>query len=145
MFVIATLLAGLAEPKVIEILEGDAFVRRGIVAELIERPSGVSDEQFAQQLIDAEGLKPWSGQQMNFPAVDGGMAVKAVVSGDGREVSVRYLPSDASQVGKVCRVRLSRGGASDERSKAYRWCAEAFGLTLPEKAPPPIRVQEALR
>ncbi len=140
---IAALLAGQVQPRVLSILEGEEFVRRGIVAELVERPPGIPDEQFAQQLIEVEGLRPWNGQQMNFPAVDGHMATKAVFSGDGREVIVKYVPGDAKQPGKVCRFRLARGGMSEARWNAYRWCAEAFGLSLPQSPPPIVRMEQA--
>lgn len=145
MFTVAALMAGLAQPGVISVLKGEEFVRRGIVAELVERPPGIPDERFAQQLIEAEGLKPWNGQQMNFPAVDGRMATKAVFAGDGREVIVKYVPGDAKQPGKACRIRLARGGMSDARWQAYRWCAEAFGLSISETPPPVVRMEHAPR
>jgi len=141
VLIASALIASLVQPHIIATLEGPEFVRMGIVAEIIERPPGVSNEQFAEQLIQAEGLKPWSGEQIDIPAVDGHMATKAVVSGDGREVIVKYLPGEPRQPGKVCRLRLARGGMSEARWYAYKWCAEAFGLTLPERVPPPIRVE----
>lgn len=145
VFIAAVLLAGLGHPRVLSVLKGEQFVRMGIVAELVERPPGIPDEQFAQQLIDAEGLKPWDGEQMNLPAAKGRLATKAVFAGDGREVIVYYMRGDAKMTGKVCRFRLSRGGMSDARWQAYRWCGQAFGLRLPEKAPPIVRMEKAPR
>ena len=145
MFIATALMAISASSQVIAVLKDEEVVERGIVAEIIERPAGVSSEQFAQELIEVEGLEPWTGQQIDFPSVDGAMATKAVISTDGREVIVKYMPGDAAKPGKVCLLRLARGGWSAERWTAYRWCAKAFGLSLAETAPPPIRVDNSPR
>ena len=127
-----------AQPIVLGVLAGPEFTRRGIVAEILERPAGVRDEEFAQRLIDAEGLRPWNGEQLNTPPEVGRMGSKAVVSSDGREIIVKYISGDQQRVGLVCRLRFSRGGVSDQRWNAYRWCASHFGLELPERPPAPI-------
>ena len=132
----AAALAPDGAPRILARLAGDEFVRMGIVAELIERPTGMSDEAFAQQLIDAEGLRPWNGQQVEMPARKGGMAVKAVFSADGRELHVNYIEG----AGRVCRTRFAHGGVTPERWTAIRWCASAFGIALPAKIPPPVVV-----
>jgi hypothetical protein len=136
IFILMALVA--AEPHVVATLKGPEFTRMGIVADLVERPAGITDEQFAQQLIDAEGLRPWDGEQLNFPEQDGGMGTMAVFSADGREMIVKYVSSDLEHTGQVCRLRLARGGASSARWNAYRWCASAFGLSLPERRAPPV-------
>jgi hypothetical protein len=145
--ILATTLAGQPEPRVIAVLEGDEFARRGIVADVIERPAGVTNEQFAQQLVDAEGLVPRNGQQMNVPAREGEMGSKAIFSRDGREIIVNYVSSDVRQPGRVCRMRMEQGGMSKPRWDAFRWCASAFGIVLPEGPPPPplIRSRERRR
>ena len=134
---LAALLFGQTEPRVIAVLEGEEFDRRGIVADLVERPAGVPDETFAQQLVDAEGLRPWDGRQLDWPARQDAPAAKAVFSGDGREIIVYYAPSNSHRPGRVCRMRLARGGMSDAYWQARRWCAAAFGYSLPETPPPP--------
>lgn len=134
---LSVMIAGLPEPRVVAVLEGDEFARRGIAGEIIERPAGISDESFAQQLIDAEDLRSWNGQQLDVPPREGAMGSKAVFAGDGREVIVRYVAGDSQSSGRVCRLRLSRGGMSDARWNAYRWCGSALGVPLPSSPPPP--------
>lgn len=131
-------IAAEAEATVLATLKGAEFARMGIVAEILERPVGVSDEVFAQRLIDAEGLRPWNGEQIDAAPRSGPWGVKAVVSGDGREINVRYVAGDQRVAGRICRIRMSRGGWSDARWSAYRWCASALGFELPLAPPPPI-------
>ncbi|HEX6740598.1 MAG TPA: hypothetical protein VF079_02235 [Sphingomicrobium sp.] len=132
----AAALASEGTPQVLARLRGRQFARMGIVAELVKRPAGISDEAFAQRLIDAEGLRPWNGKQFEMPARKGGMAAKAVFSVDGRELHVNYIEG----AGRVCRIRFAHGGVTPERWKAIRWCASAFGIELPAKIPPPVVV-----
>ena len=139
MFAAAALASEVA-PRVLARLRGDEFARMGIVAELVERPKGSNDETFAQQLIDAEGLRPWNGKQIELPGRNGGMAVKAVHSADGREIHINYIQGDSKRAGRVCRTRFAHGGVSPERWKAIRWCALAFGIQLPRTPPPPVVV-----
>lgn len=136
---LAMVLAGTPVPHVAATLQGPEFVGMGIVAELVERPAGISDQAFAQQLIDAEGLRPWDGEQLDFAPGAGSMGTKAVFSSDGREIIVKYVAGDVQRPGRVCRLRLSRGGMSRARWQAYRWCGSAFGITLPESPSPIVR------
>jgi len=131
-------LTAAAGPHVVSTFGGAEFARFGIIADLVERPAGISDGLFAQQLIDAEGLRPWNGKQLDSPPMSGSMGTKAVFSGDGREVIVKYVAGDVRRAGRVCRLRFARGGWSTARWNAYRWCASAFGLSLPDAPPPPI-------
>jgi hypothetical protein len=90
-------------------LRGDAFVQAGIVAELVERPRGVSDEAFAQQLIDAERLRPWNVEQMSSASAQGSMGSKAMFSCDGRAIIVEIMGGDAQRTGRACRLELAGG------------------------------------
>jgi hypothetical protein len=134
------MLIAAAEPHVLATLEGAEFTRAGISADLVERPAGVSDEQFAQDLVDAEGLQPWNGEQLSHAPGPASLGSKAVFSADGREIIVRYRSGPVQRSGRVCRLRLARGGMSTARWNAYRWCATALGLSLPQAPPPPIGV-----
>lgn len=135
---LAAVLAGQIHPRVIAVLDGDEFARMGIVAELVERPAGISDAAFAQQLIDGEGLQPWNGQQLNSAPSEGRMGTKSVFSADGRVIIVKYVTGDMQRPGRVCRLRLARAGMSRALWNAHRWCGSVFGLTLPQAPPPPI-------
>jgi hypothetical protein len=137
-FFLGALLAAQAEPRILATLEGKEFAEWGIIGEIIERPAGISDERFAQQLVDAEGLRPWNGQQMDFPPSENGPAVKAVFAGDGREIVVHYVPSDTGRSGRVCRRRSGGVPMNDAQWQSVRWCAAAFGYALPETRPSPI-------
>ena len=125
-------------PNILATLEGPEFARRGIVAEIVERPAGVSDVEFAQRLIDDEGLRPWNGEQIEGHSETTQTGLKAVVSADGREVRVSYVVTDEQKSGRACRIRFTRGGWSDARWNAYRWCASGLGYELPLTPPPPI-------
>lgn len=124
-------------PRIIETLSGEDIARAGLIVELVERPAGISGEAFAQQLIDAEGLRPWNGHQLNF-GPDHGRGSKAVFAADGRQIIVYYGPEELSQPGRVCRLRASSGGLGNARWRAIRWCSAAFGIQLPETPPPPV-------
>ena len=130
-------IAGQAEPRVLTVLEGPEFARLGIVAEVVERPAGVTDEQFAQHLIEAAGLQPWNGKQLNLPTKEGGGGIKAVHTWDGRAIRIRYIEGDIRRPGRVCRIRFEKGGPSDAREKAQRWCDLALGLSVHEGPRPP--------
>jgi hypothetical protein len=126
-----------ADLHVLNTLAGDDLARMGIVADLVERPRHVAGEAFAQQLVDAEGLRTWNGEQIEGPS-RAAMSVKAVVAGNGREIDVYYLARPGPGDDHVCRLRLNRGGASTARWRAYRWCASSFGISTPETWPPPV-------
>jgi hypothetical protein len=145
IFLLTAALSVDAEPRVIARLKGDAFARAGIVAELVERPRGVSDEAFAQQLIDAEGLRPWNGEQTGSAPAKGRMGYKAVSAKDGRAIIVKYMGGDAGRHGRLCRLRLAPGPMSPLNWDAHRWCASKFGLTLPKTAPPIVRTNRRFR
>ena len=98
------------------------------VAELVERPRGLTDEAFAQHLIDASGLRHWDGEPMSFPAGVDHMGAKAVHASRGPEVTVYYFPSDSRIVGRVCRISRKRGGMTPAWQQAQDWCASSFGL-----------------
>lgn len=136
---LAPALAAQAEPRVIARLEGDAFARAGIVAELIERPRGVSDEAFAQRLVDAEGLKPWADEPMGTAPAQRRVGSRAMFAGDGRAIIVNYRTGNTARRGRVCRQRLAPGPMSGANWAAHRWCASKLGLKLPKIAPPIIR------
>ncbi len=102
------------------------------IAELVERPRGVTDETFAQQLIKTSGVRPWNGEPMSFPAGVDRMGAKAVHTSTGPEVTVYYFPSDSRIVGRVCRISRKRGGMTLAWRQAQDWCASSFGL-------PPLR------
>ncbi len=139
---ICVAMAAASEPRIVATLQGPDFQRRGIVAELVERPVGLTDEKFAQQLIQASGIRPWNGEQ-SFASEAGGMATKAVFSADGRELIVKYVNSGVDRTGRVCRISMARGGMSIARWNAYRWCASAFGIRLPKTPSSPIaKMQE---
>jgi hypothetical protein len=136
--ILAVLIGAGPEPRIVQVLEGREFALRGITADLIERPAGITDEQFAQDLIDAEGLVPWNGEQFNSAPTEERMGTRAVFSADGREIIVKYVSGDSQRPGIICRLRLTRGGMSDARWNAYRWCASALGRRLPDAPTPPI-------
>ena len=125
-------------PHVLDTLGGRDFARMGIVAQIVERPEGVSDVEFAQRLIDAEGLRPWNGEQIESYSESSRTGIKAVVSADGREILVSYLVANEQESGRACRIRFARGGWSDARWNAYRWCALGLGFEPPLTPPPPI-------
>lgn len=105
---ISAAMVAAAEPRVLAVLEGSEFDRFGIVAELVERPAGVTDEQFAQQLIEASGLRSWKGEQVDSAPQMDGIGTKAVFSADGREIIVKYVSDDVQRTGRVCRLILRR-------------------------------------
>jgi hypothetical protein len=109
------------------------------IAELIERPRGLTNEEFAEKLIDASGLRPWNGKHMSFPAAPGRMGGKAITSRSGPEVTVYFVPSDVRTVGRVCRISRKRGGMTDAFVKAQDWCASSLGLPTPLKRESPVR------
>ena len=131
--------AGLASarPHVIASQTFDPNTDRATSVELIERPQGITDADFAQKLIDASGLRPWNGQPINFPASPGGMGVRAVESGAGPEVHVYFVSSDSRTSGRVCRITRKYGGMAGW-PRAQDWCASKFGLP-PRKWEPPIK------
>jgi hypothetical protein len=138
MTIFYVMLIATTEPHVLATLEGAEFTRAGISADLVERPAGLSDEQFAQQLVDAEGLQPWNDDQLSHAPRPGSLGSKAVFSADGREIIVRYASGPVHLSGMVCRFRLARGGMSTALWNAHRWCAAALGLTLPQAPPQAI-------
>ena len=72
------------------------------------------------------------------------MGVASIIAGDGREINVRYVAGDSTRSGRICRLRFQPGvGAQPARWDAYRWCATAFGLSLPDPLPPPIATVDA--
>lgn len=138
LIVLGAMTAAAAGAVVLDTLDGAAFARVGISGEIVERPAGVSGEAFARALMEAEGLRPWSGDAMLSPPGDQGMGTAAIVSADGHEINVKYVADDPQRPGRVCRLRFSPGvGAAQVRWDAYRWCASAFGLALPATFPPP--------
>lgn len=97
------------------------------VTELVERPRGMTDEAFAQQLIDASGLRNWDGKPLSFPAGPDSMGGKAVLA-RGAQVTVYYFPSASRKVGRVCRISRPRGGMTTAWQQAQDWCLASFGL-----------------
>jgi hypothetical protein len=130
-----------AEPKIVATLEGPDYARLGIVAEVIERPAGVDDERFAQQLIDGSGLRQWDGKPQNSLPNATHAGTRSVFSGDGRAMFVKFVTGDVTRSGRVCRMTLSRVGWSNTLWDAHRWCASALGLSLAASAPPLIGTQ----
>jgi hypothetical protein len=112
------------------------------IAEVVERPAGITDEGFARSLIKASGLRPWNGKLTESPASAGHMGVKAVHSGSGPEVTVYFVAGDSSKVGRVCRISRKRGGMTEAWTSAQDWCASIFGLPR-LKREPPIRTANA--
>ena len=110
----------------------------GTTAELIERPSGTSNQAFAQHLLEMSALRPWNGPAYELPAFPGRWGVVSVVSGAGPEITVYYLLSDGTQSGRVCRISRKYGGMTDAWKNAQDWCARNLGLP-PLKRVPPIR------
>lgn len=138
LIVLAAGSASVADARVIDTLVGEEFSRFGISGQILERPAGVDDREFAVQIMEAEGLTPWNGQPFDTPPRDGSMGTAAIIAGNGHEINVKYVAGDRSRPGRICRLRFQPGvGASQERWNAYRWCAAAFGLSLPATFPPP--------
>ena len=134
----------LADARVIDTLAGEEFLRLGISGQVLERPARVSGRDFAVRIMEAEGLDPWMGDPLLFPPGEGTVGVAATVAANGREIDVRYVAGDATRPGRICRLRFPPGvGAHPARWNAYRWCAAAFGLSIPDPVPPPIAVVDA--
>jgi hypothetical protein len=130
-----------AEPKIVATLEGRDLTRLGIVAEVVERPAGVDDERFAQQLIDGSGLRQWDGKPQNSLPTATHAGTRSVFSGDGRAMFVKFVTGDVTRSGHVCRMTLSRVDWSKTLWDAHRWCASALGLSLAASPPPLIGTQ----
>jgi hypothetical protein len=129
----------LADVRVVDTLAGEEFTRLGIVGQLLERPAGVSDRDFAIQVMEAEGLTPFSGDPILVsPGRDGGLGAAVIVAANGQEIYVTYVVGDSARPGRVCRLRFQPGSRfQPARREAHRWCAAAFGVTLPAPVPPP--------
>jgi hypothetical protein len=122
-------------------LAGEEFSKWRISGEIIERPAGVTGEEFARSLRDDEGLRPWNGQPFVSPPAAGGMGTAAVTAADGREIIVKFVADDPERPGRVCRLHFARAvGAVQARWDAYRWCASTFGMSLPARFPPAIKI-----
>ena len=126
-----------AVPHVVNRLDTAEVARAGLVVELIERPAGVDAAEFAQRLIDAEGLQPSRGAPIG--GGDGDVAFKTLWAGDGRSITVHYSTAENTQMtGRACRIRASDVGHSEGSWQAFRWCRAAFGVSTPDRPPPPI-------
>ena len=144
IFGLIMLTAGASQPayRVIDTRGFGASSSQTTVAELVERPSGINDERFAQKLIELSGLRPWTGKLTEFPASPSRLGVKAVHSYAGPEVTVYFLSSDSRKVGRVCRISRRNGGLTIAWTSAQDWCAAKFGLP-PMKRVSPINTVNA--
>lgn len=102
-----------------------------MVAEQIEKPAHISSENFAAQLVEAEGLTSWNPQDPVGSRPGAILPFKARHAADGREVVVYFSP--AAQT--VCKISRERGGFSNIHQKAIRWCATSLGISLPANRP----------
>lgn len=105
-----------------------------MVAETIEASADMSREEFAAQLVEAEGLISWSPQDPVNSSPGAKLQFRARHAANGREFVVYFSP--AAQT--VCRIRREQGGWSEIHQKAIRWCATSLGVTLPAKGPPVV-------
>jgi hypothetical protein len=103
-----------------------------MVAEQIEKPADILLENFAAQLVEAEGLASWSTQDPVGSRPGAILPFKARHAANGREVVV-YFSYNART---VCKVSRARGGFSNVHQEAIRWCATSLGISLPAKHPP---------
>jgi len=117
------------QPQVIATYNDPRPSREGLVAEQILLPTGKAAEDFAIELIEAEGLKPWNPNDGTTSGYGEQLSWKARHSADGKEVVVYFVTGkDAKASGKVCRIRRSQGGASEAHWQAIQWCSLSFGI-----------------
>ena len=134
---LAILLTVPSYPPILETLESEDVAAAGLVADVLERPAGMADADFAQWLIDTEGLHPSNGTAIGSDERD--LSYKAIWANDGRNAVVYYLRAqDARVPGRICRIRANDGRWTSARWQAIRWCRAAFGLSTPASPPPPI-------
>lgn len=100
----------------------------------------VDAEQFARDLIEAEGLTSWNGEPPVEYAGDRGFSVLSVRSGDGRSATVWYSNGLTEREGLVCRSTAKANGMGPGSYQAVRWCLAKFGVEVPETPPPPIKL-----
>jgi hypothetical protein len=102
-----------------------------MVAEQIEKPAGMSPEEYAAKVVEAEGLTSWSPQDPTGSSPGERLPYRARHAANGREVVVYFSPTART----VCKIRREHGGLSDIHQKAIRWCAESLGISLPAQRP----------
>ena len=103
-----------------------------MVAQQIKKPADISSENFAAQLVEAEGLISWNPQDSVGSRPGAILPFKARHAANGREVVV-YFSHNART---VCKISRERGGFSSIHQKAIRWCATSLGISLPAKRSP---------
>lgn len=109
-----------------------------VAADYFSVPPGTDARLIAEQYLEEEGLRQWNdGPPILLERPE--YSLMAITTGDGRNVRILFTSASSKSPPGICRVRaLAANGVGPASYRASRWCAEKFGVELPETPAPPI-------